>query len=210
MSRFSRVLLLAALITTVSMATVSNPAGAQPAPAEPVMAGPLYAPNSVNVSPLGLAFGSYSVNFERLVTPHHGLLVEGQFSTSSDDNNKSTSGGAALGWRLHFNGTQRSWFVGVMGAYNVGSAEATVTDNAGTRAIDVSTTALSVTANFGKRWVFGPGINITFRFGLGWGRYNVTTESTDPSAKEAVEAVDALLAFFPIGIDGELSIGFCF
>ena len=60
------------------------------------------------------------------------------------------------------------------------------------------------------RWVFGPGINITFRFGLGWAKYNITTDSTDPSAQEAVKLIDDLLTFFPIGIDGELSIGFCF
>ena len=168
------------------------------------------ASNSVNVSPLGIAAGSYAVNFERRVTDSHGLLVEGTFGSSTSGKTSQASVGAALGWRMHFSGKQPGWFIGAMASYGMGSGTGSVDSGKGLQTFDVNTTALTVTGNFGRRWVFGPGINITFRFGLGWGNYSVTTESTDPAAQDVVKLVDDLLTFLPVAVDGELSVGFCF
>lgn len=75
---------------------------------------------------------------------------------------------------------------------------------------DVDTTVSSITANVGRRWAWDSGLNITFRIGAGKGNYDVTTESDDPDAQEAVKAVDDLLAFLPVAFDGELSLGYVF
>lgn len=78
------------------------------------------------------------------------------------------------------------------------------------KTFDVSTGVFAVTANIGKRWMITDNINITFRIGAGYGNYSVSTDSTDPDAKDVVKAVDDLLHFLPVAFDGELSAGYNF
>jgi hypothetical protein len=166
--------------------------------------------NSVNVSPLGIALGSYSVNYERMLGGGNGVLVEGQFSRSKNSDSSSTGFGGSVGYRYHFNGTQNSWFAGVNAGYQVGTGTGSITSGGTTKSFDVDTTALAVTGNFGKRWALPADLNITFRLGAGYGKYNVTTDSTDPDAQKVVKLVDDLLTFLPVAFDGELSLGYAF
>ncbi|HUH06075.1 MAG TPA: hypothetical protein VML75_28995, partial [Kofleriaceae bacterium] len=95
--------------------------------------------NSINVSPLGLVFGSYAANYERLTPGGHGILIEGAYSRSSDDESSATSGGVGVGYRWHWRGKQNSGFVGATLGYYVGNGEATVTTNGMSESFDVDT-----------------------------------------------------------------------
>ena len=167
--------------------------------------------NSINVSPLGLLAGSYSANYERLFSGHHGLLLEGQYIRASDDDASSTHGGGGIGYRWHWRGRQNSGFLGATLAYTKGSGEGTVSiTGSDDKTFDVDVSVLQLTGNIGKRWAWDSGLNITLRFGLGIGDYNVTTDSMDPDAEAAVKLVDDILTLFPVAFDGELSIGYTF
>ncbi|MEY3012735.1 MAG: hypothetical protein RIT45_1470 [Pseudomonadota bacterium] len=208
---FRRSLALVAMLL-FSTAAWAQPAAAPP-PAQPLppeMAPPpeaaAFGVNSVNLSPLGVLFGSYSLNFEHLVDGYHGLLVEGQFSQSSDENSSSTGIGGGLGYRYHWSGTQDSGFVGAMVAYQAGTAVATVNS----QTFDISVGAASFTANIGRRWAWTSGFNVTLRFGVGRAIYDITSTSTDPDVQQAIDQVDSLMNALPVAFDGELSIGWIF
>lgn len=203
-----------ATLTTLTTLLVATGAFAQDAPPmAPAIPGN-DAANSINLSPLGIAFGSYALNFEHRLNPHHGLIAEAAFGSSTDANASSTNFGAQLGWRMHFAGKQQGWFIGAMAGYLTGTGSGTVTSTVNgqttSSTFDVNTSTIKFTGNVGKRWLFGPGINVTVRFGLGYGKTSVSTDSTDPLAKDAVELVDALVNLLPITLDGELSVGYCF
>ncbi len=166
--------------------------------------------NSINVSPIGLVFGSYSVNYERLINGYHGFIVEGDYARLSDDDSRQATFGGNLGYRYHWSGGQDSGFVGLNVGYGQGRGEASTTTNNVTKTFDVDSTVTRVTANVGRRWAWDSGFNITLRVGAGYGDYKITTDSDDPEAKDAAKSIDDLLTIFPVAIDGELSIGWAF
>lgn len=201
------------------------PPGAYPPGAYPPGAYPpvLVAPqppkeNSINGSPLGVLFGSYSLNYERLVGGMHGFMVEGNFSHSTgtstingdQTSSRSSLYGGGVGYRWHWSGQQQSGFLGLMAGYTVGTGSGTVTDATGMQAFDLTVKAPWVVANIGKRWQWDNGLNVTFRIGAGWAKYTVSTNSTDPQAQDAVKALQDLLTLIPIALDGELSLGYTF
>lgn len=166
--------------------------------------------NSINVSPLGLLAGSYSVVYERLKSGTHGLIAEGNFYRQGDETSSAAHAGVGLGYRWHWRGRQNSGFLGVMAAYSVGTGTATITEQDMEYTFDVSIQSLSFTANVGRRWAWRNGFNVTLRVGAGGASRSVTTDSTDPLAQDAVDTVQAILSFLPIAFDGELSIGYNF
>jgi hypothetical protein len=161
--------------------------------------------NSINVSPLGVLVGNYALTYERLFGGYHGLIVEGIASHSSNDDGTTLQFGGGVGYRFHWRGRQNSGFLGVMFAQGFGNGEVTIGDM--THPMSVRST--TVTANVGKRWMIGPA-NITFRLGLGWGNHVAEAKEDSTDAKEAEEVANGLLAFLPIGFDGELSVGYTF
>jgi hypothetical protein len=165
--------------------------------------------NSINVSPLGVAVGNYAVTYERLFAGHHGLVVEGIASYNKDDDGKSTQFGGAVGYRWHWRGRQNSGFLGVMLAQSLGTGEVTVGEGAGEMTHAMSVRSTTITGNIGKRWMLGP-VNVTVRLGLGWGHHVAKAESDTQEAKDAEKLMNDILAFLPIGIDGELSVGYTF
>ncbi len=165
--------------------------------------------NSVNVSPLGLFLGSYTVNYERLMGSH-GLLVEGAFANQSNNDATSRNGGINVGYRWHWRGKQNSGFLGVTAGFSMGTGTGTVDSNGMSKSFDVNTRIFSVTGNVGKRWAMDNGLNLTLRIGAGYGNYDVSTDSTDPDAQGAVDVVNNLLTWLPVAFDGELSLGYTF
>jgi hypothetical protein len=174
--------------------------------------------NSINGSPLGVFFGNYSLNYERLVNGTHGFMIEGNFSHSSgtstvngdSTSSKSQEYGGGVGYRWHWRGQQDSGFLGLMAGYSVGTGSSTVTSGGVADTIDLKIKAPWVVANIGKRWQWDNGLNITFRIGAGWAKYTVSTTSQDPSAQDAVKGLQDLLTLIPIALDGELSLGYTF
>ncbi|MSQ83753.1 MAG: hypothetical protein EXR77_12855 [Myxococcales bacterium] len=68
----------------------------------------------------------------------------------------------------------------------------------------------SLTANIGHRWQWSNGLNVTARFGAGYGSYSVSSKQTGPVADEAIVASKQALAMIPLEIDSELGVGFSF
>ena len=199
----------------------AQPGGYPPgAYAPPMVMSPPMPPreNSINGSPLGALFGSYSLNYEHLSGGTHGLMVEGNlgFSTGTStsgteaSSSKSTNYGGGVGYRWHWSGQQQSGFLGLMAGYTVGSGSSTITSGGMTNSYDLTIKAPWVVANIGKRWVWDNGLNITFRIGGGWAKYTVSSSSTDPQAQDAVKFLQDVLTLIPIALDGELSLGYTF
>ncbi len=195
-------------LSIITVALAASTARADEAPAAAVATTHTRA-NSINVSPLGLLVGSYTVNYERL-TGSHGLFVEGAFSNQSNSDATSRGGGVNIGYRWHWRGKQDSGFLGVTAGFSMGTGTGTVETNGMSKNFDVDTRVISVTGNVGKRWAWDNGLNLTLRIGAGYGNYQVTTDSTDPDAQDAVDVVDNLLAWLPVALDGELSLGYTF
>jgi hypothetical protein len=195
------------------------PPGAYPVAYPPVLLAPKPPKeNSINGSPLGVLFGSYSLNYERLVGGTNGFMIEGTFSRSTgtstvngdSTSSKSTLYGGAVGYRWHWSGQQDSGFLGLLAGYSVGTGSGTVVDAAGIQQIDLTIKAPWIVANIGRRWQWDNGLNFTIRAGAGWAKYTVSTSSTDPNAQDAVKALQDLLTLIPIALDGELSLGYTF
>ncbi len=169
--------------------------------------------NSINLNPLGVIFGSYEVNVEHL-RGSHGLVIEGAFASQGNGEARAIAAGGGLGWRWHWRGRQNSGFLGVMTNFYMGTGDVTVItvtgDSTTTEHFDVATKELALTANIGKRWQLDMGVNITLRLGAGYAKRWFSTDSTDPDAQDAVEAVDDLMSLLPVAIDGELSLGYSF
>lgn len=203
--KYSCALVAAALVC-------SSPAMAEEPPA--VKDTVNYKANSVNLSPLGALSGTYALNYERLFNGGHGLLVEGVYVNRSSEDTNSNSLGGAVGYRWHWNGTQDSWFTGLNIGYTSGTGDALVTSTVNgettEQKFDVDVKAFTTTVNIGRRWAWSSGLNVTFRVGAGYGSYNVSTDSDNELAQEAVQIVDDLLTILPIALDGELSIGWNF
>lgn len=201
-----RIPLLTILIST---ALLTGTAAAQDA--TPVVEqGSVEKENSVNVSPLGLMVGSYSINYERLFNGYHGVLAEVDFASASSDDSSSKSFGGNIGYRFHWRGKQDSGFVGLNVGYAQGSGEGSITSGSTMKTFNVDTSVKRITANVGRRWAWDSGLNVTFRIGAGRGDYKVTTDSDDPDAQEVVNDIDDLLTFLPVAFDGELSVGYMF
>lgn len=164
---------------------------------------------SVNISPIGFLTGSYTSTFEYL-RGAHGIISESSYNHFSDSDSSSNGAGVALGYRWHWRGRQDSGFLGINAGASVGTASTDVGEGDMEREVDVDVFVVALTGNVGRRWAWDNGFNITVRVGAGYGRYDITTESDDAEAQEAVDDIDDLLRRFPIAIDGEVSIGVIF
>ena len=165
--------------------------------------------NSINVSPLGVVVGNYALTYERLFAGSHGLIVEGIGSYSSNDDGDSTQFGGGVGYRWHWSGRQNSGFLGIMFAQSFGSGDVTIESGGVKMSHGMSVRSTTITGNIGKRWMIGP-VNLTIRLGLGWGHHVAKAEDDSQEAKDAEELMNDILAFLPIGVDGELSVGYTF
>jgi hypothetical protein len=165
--------------------------------------------NSINISPLGALVGNYALTYEHLFGGTHGLIVEGIGTRSSGGEGSSLQFGGGVGYRWHWRGRQNSGFLGVMVAQGFGSGEVTTTQGGTSMTHELSVRSTMITGNIGKRWMLGPA-NVTFRVGLGWGHHVATAKSDTPEAKNAEKLMNDILSFLPIGLDGELSVGYAF
>ncbi len=201
------------LLSLAPLAVLTAPtiAAAQPAPSVVAQVSPEAAPtNSINISPLGVLVGNYALTYEHLWNGTHGLIVEGIGSLASNSDSSSYQAGAGVGYRWHWRGKQNSGFLGVMVAQSIGGGEVKVTENGQTMSYAMNVRSTTVTGNVGKRWMIGDAFNITLRFGLGWGHHVAEAKVNDQEAKDAEKTLNELLAFIPIGFDGELSVGYTF
>lgn len=189
------------MLLSSSVALAQPEAPAVEKPRDPV--------NSINVSPLGALVGNYAVTYERLFAGSHGLIVEGIGSYSSNDDGDSTQFGGGLGYRWHWRGRQNSGFLGIMVAQSFGTGDVTIESGGVKMSHAMSVRSTTITGNIGKRWMFGP-VNLTVGLGLGWGNHVAKAKDDSQEAKDAEELMNDILAFLPIGVDGELNVGYTF
>lgn len=200
----NKLLVTAALVTIPALASAQPLGVTQTAPKAPEKT------NSINVSPLGALLGNYSLTYEHLFNGSHGLIVEGNAAFDSNSDSSSYQMGGGVGYRWHWRGRQNSGFLGVMVAQSFGNGEVTTTSGTQKMTYDMGVRSTTITGNIGKRWMIGDSFNITLRLGLGWGHHVATAKADNQEAKDAEKTLNDLLAFFPIGLDGELSVGYVF
>ena len=207
----SRTILTAAL-ATAAFAFAARPAAADDSTATmpSVSAAPAERTMSINIDPLGAIQGYYGGNFEWL-HGSNGLVVEADYWHSANDVASAGGGGAHVGYRWHWRGRQNSGFLGLMVGGGYGTGTGTVTPSGGQpMTYDMTINTLEVTADIGKRWQLDNGLNITFRIGAGYASRTASTTSTDPDVQQATKDFQDVLAFLPIALDGELSLGYSF
>lgn len=181
-------------------------AAAQPAPAITATAARPEKDDTLNISPLGLVFGDLALTYEHLFPGGHGLVAEAGFGFSNGDDTSESHGAAGVGYRWHWRGRQNSGFLGVMVHQAFGSGEVSTDEMTYGATLKMT----SVTGNIGKRWTLGDAWNITLRLGAGWGHYSVEIDDPSADAQDAEDILNAALAFLPVAVDGELSVGYAF
>ena len=168
-------------------------------------------PNSVNLSLLGLVFGTYALNYERLFNGTHGLLIEMLYQERQSDEGETYYGaGGLLGYRFHWSHTQSSGFVG--GHLSCKAHVGTGTVSTSLYPSDEETNAFewAVTANVGRRWQLDFGLNITLRAGIG-AVIAKTSRGDDARTDDAFDALGAVYDDLDIiTFDGEVSVGWSF
>lgn len=215
--KLSSIVLASLLSVPATLAASSSSAAAQPATVAPApmptvaaAAAPAESKNSINVSPLGLIFGNLYLTYEHLFAGGHGLVIDAGGGSTDGDAASESHGSVGVGYRWHWRGRQNSGFLGVMLHQSVGSGEVTLGDGADAMTHDMTIRSTMLTANVGKRWMIGDKVNISLRFGLGWGHHVAEASSSGEDAEEAEAVMNGLLTLIPIGVDGELSVGYNF
>lgn len=169
--------------------------------------------NSINLSVMSTS--ELGLNYMWRFANHHALVVEGFFDySSSADAGTNLGAGGQIGYRLLFSGTQDCWFLGLMAGFDAGK-NALVTTNtsqsdvAVKRAYNLPYRRVRATLDLGRRWVFGPGFNVTARFGAGPGK-RTYARSGDAAVDAQAATVESVANFLPISLDAELSVGWLF
>jgi hypothetical protein len=165
--------------------------------------------NTVTVSPfLGLMgfarvnVADFGVGYERTIGEHHGFYIESTAVHVHGDPTHVTLFGGGVGYRWHRSLTRSAPFVGVMAIAHVGRGRMDL--ETGSEHVDV--TSIGGVAQIGyvwrwDRWVFAT------RIGAGYGRYMVTSDNDVEAVEESIRDV---LAYVPVELDAELSIGLRF
>ena len=165
--------------------------------------------HAINMCPIAVAFGIFSVNYEYLINPSHGVVARFDYeavpSSYSDAEIEASGKGMILNYRRHLSGSMASTFIGAYVRYRVFQGSGT----SGATGFDATVSEGTVGINAGKRWTWNSGLNLTF--GLGYGFYRVKEEAAPTSASiaTAVSTFRDEYAFFNPSY-GELSVGYAF
>jgi opacity protein-like surface antigen len=168
--------------------------------------------DSLNLSPLGLLWADLYMNYEHMFPGGNGLVIDAGGGLSSNASSEEGHGTLGVGYRWHWRHRENSGFLGVMVHQSIGSGYVEESDGTTMSHYDMAIRETQVTANIGKRWMLGSQNrwNITLRFGLGVAKRTATAKDDSPDAKMAEDQMNKLLSIIPIGVDGELSVGYNF
>jgi len=166
-------------------------------------------PNAINICPIAIAFGTYSVNYERLLSPFHGIVGRIEYveipDTNTDASIDANSIAFTLNYRWHRSGAMKSLFLGVFSRYRIynGNGQSEGTD------FDFTKRELTVGLNAGKRWVLKNGINFTFSFGYGFSSSNIDINPVNTAIESAIDKFEDDYQYNGPML-AELSAGFAF
>jgi len=164
---------------------------------------------AINFCPLALAFGIYSMNYERLLTEHHGIVIRGDYESvpkTYSDAQINVSGKAAIvNYRYHIKGGLNSLFVGAFSRYRVYTGDG----NLDGTAFDFKNPEYTLGANFGKRWILKNGLNLNLVWGYGFFMDKLDSSN---SQTEIIESIHTFQNEYDLynGMYGEFSIGYAF
>ena len=164
---------------------------------------------AINFCPVALAFGIYSMNYERLISDHHGVLLRADYEAvpqSYSDANINASGKAGIvNYRYHVKGGLKSCFVGAFSRYRVYDGDGEIDGTS----FDFTLSEVTVGANIGKRWILKNGLNCTFAVGYGLLMDNQSTSSSATNVNESIQQFKNEYDLYN-GFFGEFSIGYAF
>lgn len=166
--------------------------------------------HSINVRPLNFFGSRIGANYEYLIAPKHGVVLDARLKFPS----AATSGyNVGLSWRNHTKGTMRGFFWGVFANYSLLNSSAEVTSNDTTTEYPFEIKSFKLGANLGKRWMITDfGLNFTLRGGYGYPLlYDFTwTEGNPAEVPEETERLIEGIGKILSGFDAEISIGYAF
>lgn len=165
--------------------------------------------NSINMCPVAVAFGFYSVNYEHLFLGKHGIVARVDYEaipgTYTKANIESSGLSFTLNYRYHLSEKMESMFIGVYSRYRVFEGEG----NINSKQFDFDLTDITLGINAGKRWVWSSGFNITFALGYGYSWRERNVSSSDSDVKKSIDDFEDDYDFID-PFYGEFSIGYAF
>jgi len=164
---------------------------------------------SVNMCPGGIVFGIFSMNYEYLLGPSHGLVGRFDYEAIPKKYTEASieSSGVAfiLNYRWHISGEMESIFIGAYSRYRIYNGSGILESTK----FDFTLSELTMGLNAGKRWVWNSGFNVTLALGYGYStsrrEANPTNSSIESTLDKYEDQYDFLSPFL-----GEFSIGYAF
>lgn len=161
--------------------------------------------NAIQIGPIGLFTGNYTLVYEHLYKSQHGLVIGGSIIDSKNLKGYDLS----LNYRKHKGVGMKTGFWGIFINYSNVEGEVVESKNGQTEnTYGFTNTAFAVGPNIGKRWVANSGLSLVFRIGYGipFSEFKWVDEKPDDDIARFTEKIYKITS----GLDGELSIGFCF
>lgn len=164
---------------------------------------------SINICPIAPIFGIFSANYERMLAPHHGLMIRGDYESIKQNYSAADldmhDKAAILNYRYHTNGNLDSFFFGAFTRYRKFDGDG----NLNGTAFDVDINEVTIGLNAGRKWIWDNGFNFTFQAGYGHAMDSQKISESGIAYEDAVQefkdGYDLYGGFF-----GEVSIGFAF
>ncbi|MCB0629532.1 MAG: DUF3575 domain-containing protein [Saprospiraceae bacterium] len=164
---------------------------------------------AINFCPIAIAFGIYSVNYERLTNDHHGFMIRGDYESIPNrfsDANINVSGKAAIvNYRYHVKGGLNSLFIGAFSRYRVYTGDGNLKDTS----FDFTLSEITIGANAGKRWILKNGLNLNLVLGYGLFMDKMDSSSSDSDIINSIHTFQKEYDLYN-GLYGEVSIGYAF
>lgn len=165
--------------------------------------------NAINTCPGSVFFGIYSLNYEYLFHPNHGLV--GRFDYEAIPKSYTEAGiesnGVAfiLNYRWHISGELKSAFLGAYVRHRIYSGTGTIESTE----FDFTLPETTIGLNVGKRWVWKSGFNLTLAFGYGFSFENRDANPTNGTIEASLDQFEKAYDFIDPFL-GEFSIGYAF
>lgn len=165
--------------------------------------------HAFNMCPGGIALGIFSVNYEQLIKPNHGLMVRFDYEaiprTYSDADIESQGFAGIVNYRYHLKGEMNSLFLGAYGRFRVYKGEGNLEGSG----FDFSIPETTLGLNAGKRWAWNSGFTMTFALGYGISFQDRKVDNSTPAIESAIDQFEKGYDFIDPFL-GEFSIGYTF
>jgi hypothetical protein len=163
--------------------------------------------NTFSIAPLGLLFGGYLVNYERLIKGKHSFLIEGALFSDKplikfQGETEGYSGN--IQYRYHRQPGLNSKFTGIFIRHLHQNTISKVEDDT----LTINTDIIHAGANIGRRWIKPNGFTFCIRigYGIGYTKLRVRGDGIEESVLEFTKAFSYVFS----GLDGEFTIGWAF